>query len=183
MTVQKLPAHALIALLLLAAPVSARDTQVYEHPSLDFRFEAPRDWRQQPRPEDEMIHEVADPRTNVHVVLWYTSTMQSGPAYLKKMAGMQDLAVDNEPLRRQIGGREAWVLNVPGVIANVPVRTLLAVIPCGKSSDYPDENALYIVQIWCPEEDYEEHARLMEDILYSVRIVITPRFTKAGGGP
>jgi hypothetical protein len=100
MTVQELPAHVLITLLLLATPVTARDMQIYEHPSLDFRFEAPRDWRQQPRPEDKMIYEVADPATNVHVVLWYTSTEQSGPGYLKKMASMKDVVVDTEPIRR-----------------------------------------------------------------------------------
>jgi hypothetical protein len=65
-------------------------------------------------------------------------------------------------------------LNVSGTVAKAAVRTLLAVIPCGKSRDHPDENALYIVQIWCPEENYERHARLMEEILFSVQIEITP---------
>lgn len=172
MTIHRLPVHALISLLLLVTPVAARDMQVYEHPSLDFRFEAPRNWRQQPRPEDAMIYEIADPKTNLHVVLWYTTTEQGGRDYLKKMAGMQDLVVDTQPVRRLIGGREAWLLDAAGTIGEAPVRTLLAVIPCGKSPDHPKENALYIVQIRCPEDAYEEHARLIADILHSVRIVV-----------
>jgi hypothetical protein len=172
MTVHGLPAHALIALLLLATPLAAGDLQIYEHPSLDFRFEALPDGRRQPHPEDRMIYEIVDPKTDVHVVLWYTTTEQSGRGYLKKMADMKDLVVDAEPVRRLIGGREAWLLDVAGIIAETPIRTLLAVIPCGKSPDYPKENALYVVQIWCPEDAYEEHARLMAEILHSVRIVV-----------
>jgi hypothetical protein len=47
---------------------------------------------------------------------------------------------------------------------------LLAVIPHGKSMELPRENVLFIVMIWCPEEDYEQHRQRMQDILGSVRI-------------
>jgi hypothetical protein len=55
-----------------------------------------------------------------------------------------------------------------------PIRMLMAVIPDGKSKTYPRENALHIIQIWCPEENYEQHIRIMENILGSMEITDKP---------
>jgi hypothetical protein len=149
----------------------AQQTQVYRHPSLNIAFEAPENWRQVPRPEDGLIYEVADPDDAVHVVLWSTTTEQGAADYLWKMADMKGLIVPDRPTPTRIGGSDAWVLNVPGYERNAPVRETLAVIPHGKSVEWPKENVLFIVMIWCPEEDYEQHKQRMEDILGSVRIV------------
>ncbi len=149
-----------------------QDLQVYKHPTLNIQLQATQSWRRVPRPEDETIYEVADPAGAVHVVLWYTTTEQDGRKYLMKMAGMMDVQIeeDQEASRRRIGGHEAWVLDLPGHERGARVRMLLAVIPHGKSSEWPRENALYLVQIWCPEDDYQSYRQSMEDILSSVEI-------------
>ena len=169
--------HRTILPLMLFAPVPllpamslAQQTQVYRHPSLNIAFEAPENWRQVPRPEDELIYEVADPDDAIHVVLWYTTTEQRAPDYLWKMASMKDLMVADRPAPTRIGHRDAWALNVPGHERNGPVRMLLAVIPHGTSMERPKENVLFIVMLWCPEEDYEQHRQRMQAILGSVRI-------------
>ena len=149
-----------------------QDLQVYKHPTLSIQFQATQSWRRVPRPEDETIYEVADPAGAVHVVLWYTTTEQDGRKYLMKMAGMKDVQLeeDQEASRWRIGGHEAWVLDLPGHERGARVRMLLAVIPHGKSREWPRENALYLVQIWCPEEECRDYRQSMEDILSSIEI-------------
>ena len=83
---------------------------------------------------------------------------------------MKGLVLEGKPVKIQIKGRDAWFYNVPGSINKKPVRMLLAVIPDGKSKTYPRENVLHLIQIWCPEENYEQHLHLMENILDSVEI-------------
>jgi len=164
-----------VAVVLTITPGDSicQDRQVYQHPSLNVQFQATPNWRRVPRPEDATIYEVADPAGAVHVVLWYTTTEQDGRKYLMKMASMKDVQLEEgkEASRQRIGGHEAWVLNLVGRERAARVRTILAVIPHGKSSEWPRENALYLVQIWCPEGDYQRHRASMEDILASVEIV------------
>jgi len=156
--------------LLLSNNSFSQKVQTYRHPSLNIQFKASQNWQKVPRPEDKLIYEVNDPDSIVHVVLWYTETEQDGPGYLWKMASMKDLVVGEKPSFRRIKSRDAWVLNVPGHEKRIPIRMLLAVIPHGKSLIRPKENALFIIQIWCPEENYEQHMHLMENILESVEI-------------
>jgi hypothetical protein len=152
----------------LVAPAPAAQYQVYRHPTLDFRFEAPPGWQQVNHPEDDLIYEVVDSGTGIHVMMWYTETEQDALRYLKKMAGMKDLRLDRQPQPQRIGQLDGWVLRVPGNIAGTAVRTVLAVVPCGMSPARPDENALYVVQIWCSAERAAEHERTMDEILASV---------------
>jgi predicted Zn-dependent protease len=171
-----------MAAILSVAPAAARDAGLYRHPRLDIQFTAPEGFRQQEHPEDVLIYEVANPQTGIHVMLWSTTTEQSGLKYLQKMAHMKDLSLDGEPQKRWIDRRESWVFDVPGTIAGSPIRTLLAVILSGPCQERPAENVLTVVQIWCPTETHAEHARAMEAILESVRItnriIIQDRFLR-----
>lgn len=164
--------NAIVALPSMTDDSVDQGLQVYRHPSLNIQFQATAEWRRVPRPEDSTIYEVADPTGAVHVVLWYTTTEQDGRRYLMKMAGMKDVQLeqDQDAGRRRIDGHEAWVLELPGRERGARVRTLLAVIPHGKSRERPTENALYLVQIWCPEDKYQDYRRSMEDILNSIEI-------------
>lgn len=40
----------------------------------------------------------------------------------------------------------------------------------GKSKAYPRENALHIIQIWCPEEQFTDNEQGMMFILNSIQI-------------
>ena len=164
----------LIASLFMMYPAIAQELQVYKHPRLNIQFEAPVDWKENPYHRDKLIFEIFNPETDMHVMLWYTTTEQDGPRYLEKMADMKDLVLKGKPVKMQIKGRDAWLYNVPGFINKKSIRMLLAVIPDGKSKAYPRENALHIIQIWCPEENYEQHIRIMENILSSVEIIDEP---------
>ena len=162
---------AIVLTLLLNNNTYGQNVQIYEHPSLNIQFKASQNWQQMPRPEDKLIYEVIDPDSIVHVVLWYTETEQDAQGYLWKMASMKDLVLGEEkPAKSRINNHDAWVLNVPGHEKKIPIRMLLAVIPHGKSQAHPKENALFIIQIWCPEENYEEHKTTMENILASMEI-------------
>lgn len=162
----------LIASLILcvALPVQAQGLRVYEHPSLGFAFTAPDGWKPVVHPEDDLIYEVADSKTGIHVLLWYTSTEQSALRYLEKMAGMKDLNIEQKPQARRFDLYDGWVFRLPGKIEGKSVRTVLAAIDGGKSGPHPEERALYIVQIWCPAETSMDHWRRMDDILNSVTI-------------
>jgi hypothetical protein len=166
-----------VALTITVDDSVCQNLRVYRHPSLNVQFRATQNWRQVPRPEDSTIYEVADPAGAVHVVLWYTTTEQDGHMYLMKMASMKDVQLEpgQEPSLQRMGGHEAWLLNLSGHERGARVRTLLAVIPHGKSSEWPRENALYLVQIWCPEDDYQDYRQSMEDILSSVEITESGR--------
>lgn len=143
--------------------------QIYEHPILNIQFEAPSGWKQLPRPEDRLIHEIADPEQIVHVVLWYTETMQDGPGYMKKMAGMKDLVYEGGPKKMQVDGRDAWLLYTSGQDTKSPIRLLLAVIHHEKPISHADHNALFVIQIWCPEAFYSQKKQQMEKILSGIR--------------
>ncbi len=154
----------LIVLLMMA-----QDDHIYQHPNLNIQVRAPHGWKQLPRPEDRLIYEIVDPDQIVHAVLWYTETMQDGPGYTKKMAGMKDLVYQGEPEIMQIDGREAWLLNTSGQERKIPIRLLLAVIHHEKPITHADHNALFVIQIWCPESFYLQKKQQMEKILNSIR--------------
>lgn len=164
--------NSIVALPSITANSFGQGPYVYKHPSLNIQFQATENWRRVPRPEDETIYEVADPTGAVRVVLWYTTTEQDGRSYLMKMASMKDVQLeeDQKASRWRINSHEAWVLNLLGRERGERVRTLLAVIPHGRSSERPRENVLYLVQIWCSEEEYQDHRRSMEAILNSIEI-------------
>jgi hypothetical protein len=160
----------LIAFSFMMNHALAQDLQVYKHPRQNIQFEAPADWKENPYHKDKGIYEIFDPDKDIHVMLWYTTTEQDAPRYLEKMADMKGLVLEGKPAKIQIKNRDAWLYNAPGLINKKSVQILLAVIPDGKSKEYPRENALHLIQIWCPEENYEQYMRLMEDILDSMEI-------------
>lgn len=157
-------------LLSISSKSVSQNTQIYKHPTLNIQFEASKDWIQIPRPEDKLIYEVKSPDSIIHVILWYTTTEQSGRSYLEKMASMKDLIVNDKPFLRQINNHDVWVLNVPGYEQKIPIRTLLAVITHGKSKIHPRENCLFIVQILCKKKNYEKYKNTMENILSSIQL-------------
>lgn len=159
----------IIVFLLIASQSKAQSDQIYTHPILNIQFVAPSGWEQLPRPEDRLIYEIVDPDRTVHVVLWYTETMQDAPGYMKKMAGMKDLLYDGEPEELRVDGREAWRLDTSGPNEQRPIRLLLAVIHHEKPISHADHNALFVIQIWCPEEFYAQKKQQMEKILKSIR--------------
>lgn len=160
----------LIVSLFMMNPAITQELHVYKHPRLNSQFEAPADWKENPYHKDKLIYEIVDPDTDMHVMLWFTTTEQSAPRYLEKMAGMKDLVLEGKPVKIQIKGRDAWSYNLPGFVDQKPIRMLLAVIPDGKSETHPRENALHIIQIWCPEENYEQQMHIMKNILGSMEI-------------
>jgi hypothetical protein len=162
----------LVAALILCVvvPTHAHETRVYEHPSLDFRFSAPEGMQPVAHPEDDLAYEVVDPKTGIHVLLWYTTTEQGPSDYLKKMASMKELVFDQKPQATRIDQRDAWVLRQPDRIVGKSMQTLLAVIAGGRSRIHPKESALYIVEIWSPAEGDSDNWRIREDIFRSVKI-------------
>ena len=160
----------IITFLFMMNHAIAQELKVYKHPRLNIQFKAPADWKENPYYRDKSIYEIFDPDTDMHVMLWYTTTEQDGPKYLEKMASMKDLVPEGKPTKIQIKGRDAWFYNAPGFINKKSVRMLLAVIPDGKSKDYPRENALHIIQIWCPAEQFVDNEQDMMLILNSIQI-------------
>jgi hypothetical protein len=160
----------LIILLAAAAmtPVSTacgeKKAETHRHPDLPISFKTFEGWHRVPRPGDEGTFEMASPGGTLNVMVWYTSTEQDARRYLLKMADMKglELPAGAEPDTISTGPHEAIVFEIPG--------TLLAVIDNGRSMGYPAENALYIVQISCPRQEYGEHRELMHRILGTVRI-------------
>jgi hypothetical protein len=126
--------------------------------------------KENPYHKDKGIYEIFDPDTGIHVMLWYTTTEQDAPRYLEKMADMKGLVLEGKPAKIQIRGRDAWLYNAPGFVNKKSVQILLAVIPDGKSKEYPRENALHIIQIWCPEEQFIDNKQGMMLILNSIQI-------------
>lgn len=161
---------AALALLLPAAPSAAQESRPYKHPELDMQFRASDGWRHRPRPGDEGTHELVDPETGIHVLMWSTSTEQGASDYLSKMAGMMDIAPDAAPQALRVDGRDGWFLTASGTVEGRAVNTLLAVFPSGKSRRHPFENVIYIVQVHCPAGDYSRLAERMAGLLQSVRI-------------
>lgn len=149
----------------------AEEAARYKHPTLDFQFSASGRWESYPRPEDDLIYEMFDRETGIHVMLWYTATQQSAKRYVQKMADMTSVVVDErEPLRRKIADREAWLYDVSAAIRGEAVHTIQAVIDGGADGELADHNALYVVQIWCPAARHPSLGREMETILASVSI-------------
>ncbi len=160
----------MIAFLLMMNHAIAQELKVYKHPRLNIQFEAPADWKENPYHKDKEIYEIFDPDKDIHVMLWYTTTEQGAPEYLEKMASMKDLVLESKPAKIQIKGRDAWSYNLPGFVNKKAIRMLLTVIPDGKSKVYPRENALHIIQIWCPEEQFADYEQDMILILNSIQI-------------
>jgi len=160
----------LIAFSFMMNHAFAGDLQVYKHPRQNIQFEAPADWKENPYHKDKGIYEIFDPDKDIHVMLWYTTTEQSASRYLEKMADMKGLVLGGKPAKIQIKNRDAWLYNAPGLVNKKSAQILLAVIPDGKSKEYPRENALHIIQVWCPKEQFADDEQGMMLILNSVQI-------------
>jgi hypothetical protein len=164
------PIATLLLLCSIAGPAAAAELRPYGHPDLDLRFSAPPGWRHRPRPGDEGTHERVDPETGIHVLMWGTSTESAPGRYLAKMAGMMGLRPEGEPRAWTVDGSEARILAAAGDVDGQAVRTLLAVIPAGRSARHPFEREFRIVQIWCPAADHPRLAARMEELLGTVRL-------------
>ncbi len=168
-----LPIAAIVLMLVTTATAADRPPgqhRIYEHPDLDLQFSAAPGWQTTPRPGDEGTHELVDPESGIHVLLWYTSTEQDARRYLSKMSHMMDLELGSDTKSRTIGDRSFWLLDCPGTVAGVKAHQLLAVAASGKRRTHPRENNLYIVQVWCPRADWTKLERRMYNLLDSVRI-------------
>ena len=165
----KLTVGLLVLLCCSLAPASEDTTvaKVYRHPTLNFEFNAPEGWENVRHPEDGLIYEVKDPARGLRVMLWYTTTEQDCPSYLEKMADMKGFRAET-PAERLIGNRDGWIIETAGDIYGQSSRVMLAGVPSPGS--YAEENALHIVQIWCPEDKYDELRQQMTDILASVKV-------------
>jgi hypothetical protein len=151
-----------LLLLLATAESGATDQATYRHPKLPFQFEASKGWTQIPHPEDRLIYHMVAPGGGLNVMLWYTETEQKAPGYLGKMANMKGYQTLTEARQEDLHRGAAWVLQAVGISKEHEDRVILAAIASGKG--------LYIVQIWCPLERYEEEKDTMEAILASVRL-------------
>jgi hypothetical protein len=165
----------IIAVMLLSAVLATPGkalgkAETHRHPDLPFQFKVFEGWKQVPRPGDEGTFEMASPNGELDVMLWYTSTEQDARRYLIKMADMKGLELHRgqQPDTVRTDHHMMLIYDVTG--------TILAVIHNGQSIGRPVENALYITQISCPREKYEEYRKLMRDILGTVRVT-------AEGGP
>jgi hypothetical protein len=74
-------------------------------------------------------------------------------------------------IRRPEDNNSYEIVDPNGSDQKKPIRTILATIPHGMSAEYPKEFSLFLLQIWCPEEDYESCRMSMESILNSVLIL------------
>lgn len=84
------------------------------------------------------------------------------------MADMKGLRWEEEIFIQGMGD-DAWQVDATGHIWGMDARTLLTVIQNGFDKEHTDHNALYIIMIWCPKQDFIQHEQLMTDILNSVR--------------
>ena len=160
----------LILLWISLAPAvgGAAEAKVYRHPTLDFEFEASEGWRNVRHPEDGLIYEMKDPASGLRVMLWLTTTEQDCPGYLEKMADMKGYRAE-KPADRPIGNNDGWIIDTAGDIYGRPSYVMLAGVY--KPGSYPEENALYIVQIWCPEEKSETLKPQMLELLAGVKVM------------
>lgn len=141
------------------------DLTTYKHPYVNIQLKAADGWQTIPRPEDKMLYELTDSESIVHVMMWYTETAQDAASYLKKMAGKKELVYQGGPTKGKINNRDAWVLDATCCMDKIPIRVVLVAIP-----DNREKEALYITQLWCPEEKFIENEQKMEDVLYSLEI-------------
>lgn len=143
----------------------SQDLTIYKHPKLNIQLKAEANWKNVPRPEDQLIYELTDPEAVVHVMMWYTETEHDAAAYLKKMAGKKDLVYQGGPTKGKINNRDAWVLDATCCMDKVPIRVVLVAIPYTSNKE-----ALYIAELWCPEDKFVENEQKMENVLYSLEI-------------
>jgi hypothetical protein len=144
--------------------------KIYKHPLLNFEFMATENWQPIRHPEDNLIYEIIDPDSIKHVLPWYTETEQDAQHFLWKMLSMKNIVVKKKPSKSQIGTYDAWMINAFGYERNISDHIIIAVIPYGKSQVRARENRLFIIQVWCPEENYNKHKSEIEDILKSIKI-------------
>jgi hypothetical protein len=94
--------------------LEAQEKQIYKHPILNFQFEAPPGWKQIKHNEDRIIYELIDSEKKIHVMLWYSATMQNAKGYLEKMADMKGLRWKGEPELIKKWDEDAFKINAKG---------------------------------------------------------------------
>ena len=158
-----------LSLALLAAALmmqSADDVfgqTTYRHPHLPFQFEAPGAWTQVAHPEDPLIYHMVSSGGELNVMLWYTKTEQEAEPYIAKMADMKGYQVLGAVSREKLPHGDVWVLQAAALGRQEEHRVILGA--------FASADGLYIVQIWCPLERYEEERGTMGSILESVDVV------------
>jgi hypothetical protein len=168
-----------LILILLVTIVNAHqyamDNTIYKHPLLAFQFTASENWSQINHPEDNLIYEVTNPGNALHVMLWYRETEQSAKKYLIKMADMKGLADKHiEPNKVTIDNKDSWQHETISTIGNENVKSFISVTANGHNKQRAKENCLYILHIWCMEEDYVKYDNRIDEIIASVKINSVP---------
>lgn len=160
-----------IVLLMTAAFLhAAPDSTIYKHPALEFSFQETPGWKQVRHPEDNMIYEFVSPEEDMHVMLWYTATMQDGRGYLLKMADMKGFRVDSEPDPIASEKGSGWRLKTEGEINGRSSVVILQVNHRGYDAKYKDHYALYISMVWWGLKDNDRVEKRMQIVLDRIRI-------------
>jgi len=157
--------------LLTINTVLSAETKIFTHPNPNIKveIEAPADWVEITWENDKNAYEVADPDGIIHVLLWFTDTVDNSDRYLHKMCDMNDMKFEGELSQKTINGRKYLHGYTTGEKNNIKIKELIA-ITSTNHSNIPEHQRLYIIRIWCPVDEFELYKKLMDDILDSVKI-------------
>ena len=149
-----------ICLAVIVSPAISQDFVTYNHPELEISFLAPSGWQGVDHPEDDLIYEITDPEGDIHVHLWYTESGTNSESYITGLANRKGLTSSGSVSPLKGKEREAIWMTATGEMNGEDSQVFLVAIP--------DQTGTFIVQIWCPAEQYPGKKRLMENILYSL---------------
>jgi hypothetical protein len=155
-----------------------QEVKTFKHPELNFSFKATGEWKNNPYHKDKMIYEMVNPKTGIHVLLWYTGGTESTcDKYLVKMADMKGLNFA-EPVKKRGDREPVWVLTCTGAENDAKIVNILAALSYKEKygKDAPERcqgesfNAIHIAQVWCPAKRYDENKKMMQDIISSLAL-------------
>jgi len=149
----------------LSGICSDQRIQTFQHPTLNFQVQAFSDWITIPHPENEMIFEIKDPESVCCIRMWYTTAPGSVTENLKNFALQKNFVFNDEPIKGNIKGKDAWILDATCCMNKTPVRVVLIAIP-----DQNQTGSFYAAQVGCPEDKLKEKEPLIESIIYSFAV-------------
>ena len=137
-------------------------TEQYRHPLFDICFEATPHWKQALQDCNGRVFHVTHPNNNMHINLSFVPDCRKPEKYMKRMSGLTGLICSKGLYDTTLNNKKAVIMRGMCLQEKQPFRRMVVGIP--------GNNGLYLIEICCPEDCFQNHQARMQSILASIRI-------------
>ena len=137
-------------------------TVEYSHPLHEFSFEASPSWIQELHNYNGKVFEVTNPNNNMQILMSYIPNCRKVKKHMKTISAKKGLICKDKPHDTILNQKKAVMLQGTCLQEKEPFKRLVIGIP--------GEDGLYLMEITCPLECFNNHKSRVKSILGSLKV-------------